>query len=190
MLCGSIEQQQQQQKKGENSEILPCKVSDWNKNRVVSSVRPQTHKTDLLDTVLFIFCYLLWLSYFGLGFFVHSKQLPFHEKQKENKTLNLHMTLYPCSRYNILNPNITKEKDGSPMDEKKASSNLLDESKLDVSLFRLGHTKARCCFHSPATYFACEHKTWALGQFIFRATRKMPQRKRTDSFLEAIPAFQ
>ncbi|XP_046457851.1 myosin heavy chain, muscle-like isoform X10 [Daphnia pulex] len=44
-------------------------------------------------------------------------------------------------RYNILNPNITKEKDGTPMDEKKASSNLLDESKLDVSLFRLGHTK-------------------------------------------------
>ena len=47
------------------------------------------------------------------------------------------------TRYNILNPNITKEKDGSPMDEKKASGNLLDESKLDVSLFRLGHTKAR-----------------------------------------------
>ncbi|XP_059351916.1 myosin heavy chain, muscle-like isoform X3 [Daphnia carinata] len=44
-------------------------------------------------------------------------------------------------RYNILNPNITKEKDGSAMDEKKASSNLLDCSKLDESLFRLGHTK-------------------------------------------------
>ena len=47
------------------------------------------------------------------------------------------------TRYHILNPNITKEKDVSPMDEKKASGNLLDESKLDVSLFRLGHTKAR-----------------------------------------------
>nr|CAH0110978.1 unnamed protein product [Daphnia galeata] len=40
-------------------------------------------------------------------------------------------------RYNILNPNITKEKDGSPMDEKKASGNLLDESKLDV-FFKAG----------------------------------------------------
>lgn len=41
------------------------------------------------------------------------------------------------TRYNILDPNVTKGVD----DEKKASSNLLDSSKLDTELFRLGHTK-------------------------------------------------
>jgi hypothetical protein len=93
------------------------------------------------------------MTFVGLSVFlelrIKSKQLIAKEKSDDESVL-----YQPCvtnARYNILNPNITKEKDGTPMDEKKASSNLLDESKLDVSLFRLGHTKARCLVS-----FACE----------------------------------
>ena len=45
----------------------------------------------------------------------------------------------PYFRYNILEPNVTKNVE----DDKKASGNLLEVVKLDENLFRLGHTKAR-----------------------------------------------
>ena len=66
------------------------------------------------------------------------------------------------TRYNILDPNCTKGVE----DDKKASSNLLDASKLDTELFRLGHTKVLFFFH--------ERK-----KFGFFSTRYLDERKKS-----------
>jgi len=71
------------------------------------------------------------------------------------------------TRYNILDPNCTKGVE----DDKKASSNLLDASKLDTELFRLGHTKVLFFFH--------ERKKFG---FFFNTLFRWKKEERSPSF--------